>query len=172
MKWWTRLLHNLYGTRDHNNLTFWPCRTSSGVYLGRRMAHVFERRKDNWIPPPHIHTHTCTHTCTHFTYQTSGYIISVSLTLMTCTKLARLLRPWMLTSLWEQENNRKWRRERDPIDMYIVYTCICIHVHVHVHDTSNKARQHNTTNWDGSLFLFFKNVNCPRWDLNPRHCTL
>ena len=38
-------------------------------------------------------------------------------------------------------------------------------------DTINKARQHNTTTWDGSLFLLFKEkVSCLRWDSNPHHC--
>ena len=70
--------------------------------------------------------------------------------------------------------------------MYACTICICaVCVHLHVHaqctahvctwlndgDTINKARQHNTTTWDGSLFLLFEEkVSCPRWDSNPHHC--
>ena len=55
--------------------------------------------------------------------------------------------------------------------MYVCFTCMCLCIMLtYFGRIKGKAKQHNSTR-DGS-FLSFQIVNCPWWDLNPRHCIL
>ena len=78
---------------------------------------------------------------------------------------------WSLTSLG------LWGLLLDqPPQQYILYVGYS-YIHHHRYtwlnnwDTLNKAMHYNTTNWDGSLSLLFKEkVSCPRWNSNPHNC--